>query len=431
MLVTELFSRLKATSSKKDKEAILNEYSSNQVVQEIAKFTYDKIKYVYGVRKFTAHGTKIGHATIEENWPTIKSVLKSLNNRQVTGGDAVELLESTARELKEKDREVFEAIIDRDWGCGMSTSTVNKVWKDLVSTFDVVLAKTFEGTDKQIKDLANSDYFISRKLDGCRCVAINKDDKWSFWSRQGKEFTTLNKVANQLIEAGFPEGTVLDGEICLVNENGDEDFQGVMKVIRKKGHTIDQPMYKIFDILTADEFYDKSSERIFSQRQKALDNYIVGKVGTISRVEQVPYTEEAFAGLNTNAETLGWEGLMLRKDTKYSGKRTNDLLKVKKFYDDEYVVESLELGNVSYQEKGVGMTSYDVVTAMNISHRGHRVSVGSGLSKEQRIHYFSNPTELVGKTITVQYFETTTNKNGTESLRFPTLKVIHGDERDT
>ena len=37
---------------------------------------------------------------------------------------------------------------------------------------------------------------------------------------------------------------------------------------------------------------------------------------------------------------------------------------------------------------------------------------------------------IVGKTITVQYFEETKNQEGGISLRFPTVKIVHGEKRD-
>ena len=37
---------------------------------------------------------------------------------------------------------------------------------------------------------------------------------------------------------------------------------------------------------------------------------------------------------------------------------------------------------------------------------------------------------IVGKTITVQYFEETTNDKGGISLRFPTVKHIYDDGRN-
>ena len=63
-----------------------------------------------------------------------------------------------------------------------------------------------------------------------------------------------------------------------------------------------------------------------------------------------------------------------------------------------------------------------------IEHKGHKVAVGSGFSQEQRLKYTQEP--IVGKTITVQYFEETKNDKGGISLRFPTVKHIYENERD-
>ncbi|MFY7883302.1 MAG: hypothetical protein ACOVOV_00510, partial [Dolichospermum sp.] len=59
-----------------------------------------------------------------------------------------------------------------------------------------------------------------------------------------------------------------------------------------------------------------------------------------------------------------------------------------------------------------------------------RVQVGSGFSHEQKRFYFENPNEILGKQITVQYFEETKNQNGGISLRFPTVKAIYENGRD-
>ena len=65
-----------------------------------------------------------------------------------------------------------------------------------------------------------------------------------------------------------------------------------------------------------------------------------------------------------------------------------------------------------------------------IEHKGNRVQVGSGFNHEQRRHYFQNPNQILGKQIKVQYFEETTNMNGTHSLRFPVIKAVYETPRD-
>ena len=105
------------------------------------------------------------------------------------------------------------------------------------------------------------------------------------------------------------------------------------------------------------------------------------------------------------------------------------LIKVKKFQDAEYVVEDVINGTAVYNEGG--MKEYDIVSALVIKHKDNIVKVGSGLSKEQRLRWFSNPEEIIGKTITVQYFEETQDSKTKEySLRFPVLKHVYENGRN-
>jgi len=65
-----------------------------------------------------------------------------------------------------------------------------------------------------------------------------------------------------------------------------------------------------------------------------------------------------------------------------------------------------------------------------IKHKGFEVGVGSGFSMEQRMEFHQDPSKIVGKTITVQYFEETHNQEGGISLRFPVLKHIYENGRN-
>ena len=106
-----------------------------------------------------------------------------------------------------------------------------------------------------------------------------------------------------------------------------------------------------------------------------------------------------------------------------------NLLKCKKFFDAEYIVES-----VDFDKHRVIRDGKEVVMPMlaqaYITHKGYEVAVGSGWSQEQRIRYEANPEQLIGKTITVQYFEETKNQEGGLSLRFPTVKHVYETGRN-
>ena len=69
----------------------------------------------------------------------------------------------------------------------------------------------------------------------------------------GKEFTTLNKIKYAIESTGIIN-TVFDGEICLLDKDGNEDFQGVMKELRRKDHQIKNPTFMIFDMIHRDSF---------------------------------------------------------------------------------------------------------------------------------------------------------------------------------
>ena len=120
---------------------------------------------------------------------------------------------------------------------------------------------------------------------------------------------------------------------------------------------------------------------------------------------------------------------MLRKNCGYKGKRSKDLLKVKKFYDEEYVVKGVEFGSMRYIKEGVEVEE-EMVSNITIEHKGNEVGVGSGFTIEERKLFFDHPEDIVGKTVTIQYFEESKNKNGEYSLRFPVIKHIYENGRN-
>ena len=256
-----------------------------------------------------------------------------------------------------------------------------------------------------------------------------------FKSRQGKTFTTLDNLKPYVIDlfAFHADGNyVVDGECCMIMEDGSESFKGIMKEITRKNHTIENPCYKVFDLLTLEEFNMEVESRLFSERLKELvDDWYSSGVDAkfIDVIEQERIeTQEDFDKWSQRVKENGWEGFMLRKDVPYKSGRSKDLLKVKKFLDDEYVVKDVVMGKATYNEGG--HKEFDIASALVIEHKGNRVEVGSGLSKEQRIRWNSHRDEIIGKTITVQYFEETTNKQGGISLRFPVLKYVYEHGRE-
>jgi DNA ligase-1 len=226
---------------------------------------------------------------------------------------------------------------------------------------------------------------------------------------------------------------VFDGEICLLDEEGNEDFQGVMKELRRKDHQIENPTFMIFDMIHRIDFNRGKSEdgSILSERLHTLRTWLGPRYETketLRYLGQYAITDERhFDKWGQMAKDNNWEGFMLRKDTEYEGKRSKNLLKVKSFYDAEYEVLGWDIDTheVVRDGKSVSMT---MLSQVWINHKGYIVKVGSGFSQDQRLQYMDG--SIVGKIITVQYFEETKNQDGGISLRFPTVKIIHGEKRE-
>jgi len=291
------------------------------------------------------------------------------------------------------------------------------------------LNKSYDKYDLQVED--NENFFANNILvHNCRCICIiDENGEPKYFSRAGNEFLTLKNLDAEIISLGL-KNMVIDGEICMLDQNGNENFQGIIKEIKRKDHTIENPFFYMFDLLTMEEFINKEGTTPFGIRNVQLDNLFYEK--EFKNIDYLPQTilldEQMLMIHVTTAKENGWEGLMLRKDAPYQGKRSNDVLKVKQFYDAEYIVVDVEnaVNRVIVDGKEVEELMMRNVV---IEHKGNRVQVGSGFSHEQKRFYFENPNEIIGKQITVQYFEESHTDKGI-SLRFPTVKAIYENRRD-
>eukprot|EP01134_Creolimax_fragrantissima_P002210 CFRG2210T1 len=214
----------------------------------------------------------------------------------------------------------------------------------------------------------------------------------------------------------------------------------------------------------------------------------VYKGGSVHIVEQIDVHDmQTINRMVDTAAKYRWEGVMLRRASSvYNGKRTKDLLKLKPWFDAEFVVTSVKVGkmrrSISRQREietermklrnsvssgrscaisstnvetfsslssGNGTDTGDslrvdrststcgdkdevVVTRLNVLHKGAEVGVGSGMNMEQRVRWARDPSEIVGREITVKYSsESVNSKTKKLSLRHPTLVHVHGPEGRT
>jgi len=417
----DFINAMRATSSSTEKVEIIK--NSSKYIHDILEATYNPYKQYY----VTSKTCKKNRGLFKYNThKEVFSLLEGLTTREWTGHNAI--AQVNGFELNTAYGHNVYKIIDKDLGIRAGAKVINKAIPGLIPEFNVALAQEYKGKC----DWAD-EWYVSRKLDGVRCIArVDSEGNCSLFSRTGKEFTTLNAVKEAIEDTGIIS-TTFDGEICLVDEDGNEDFQGIMKQLRRKDHQIKNPSFIMFDMMSNTDFDNGKGKEPLKTRLHKLLTY-VNHLYRVDRKYILRYNPQFiitcdghFEYWNDKSIEEGWEGVMLRKNVGYEGKRTKNLVKVKKFHDAEYEVLGWDVDTHEVVRDGKS-ESMTMLAQVWIEHKGHIVKVGSGFTQEQRLEYMDG--SILGKLITVQYFEETKNDKGGISLRFPTVKHIYDGKRD-
>ena len=426
-----MIEELNSTNSSNTKKEILARYPE---LQKVIEYTYNPFK-MYGVTSeaikkssFYLSSTR-GYVGYMEEY--LYELLDLLSSRKLTGHEAYQVVLNYTSNFPEYEEEIFR-VLDKDLKCRLGVSEINKVFPSLIPVFDVALADSSKDYSK-----VDENYYISHKLDGLKCIAIYKDSDVRFYSRTGKEFFTLDVIKRNILDT--IKGThletynwILDGELCIIDENGQENFQAILSEYSKKNHTIENPMYILYDMVPYEEFVKGAGTELYEERyQNMLKNFNdTTNNPNIKVLEQYRYTKEKFEEMMEISRKEDWEGLILRLNTFYKKGRSKNMLKVKEFEEDEYVVTGVVNEVQRFINKTTGLEeSLELLSSVTIDHKGYEVNIGSGFSEAQRRYYYSNPSEIIGKVITVKHFGESKDRYGKLSLKWGTLKCIHGDVR--
>lgn len=432
------------SNKSKYKMTILSKYKD---LKDLIRYVYDP-SITYGItsgsyKKYvcrsqkkapTKHTIELSNEHHITKHTRIYELLDLLCGRALTGHEALESLCQFIN-IHPKYESVILSIIDKNLKIRMNTKQINKVFRGLIKEFGVVLS------EKYSKDFIDKkhNYYVSRKLDGIRCICQFGSSGIKFYSRTGHEFVDKNKrstllsLNKHMFEAfsntnsahlyekpkhqidDMSDPIYFDGELCVLDPDGKENFTSIVSSIRKG--TID-PRYYIFDVLTKREFEDRTSKSIYSERyEKLVRMYKPNK--NVKILDQYPFSD--LPKMMIKMSKYGWEGLMIRKDTTYKGRRTKDLLKLKKFNDAEFKVLGIKKGPFRIIGSDGLETTINTMTSVIIDYGNTKV--GSGFSIKERNHFCKHPEKIIGKLITVQYFEKTAH-----SLRFPVFKGIRDYE---
>lgn len=431
---------LKSTNSRNKKMEILAKYPENKPLLQIVMDPFQKFNVTIKsiLKYFDVFETENETPSIGTKCEDLIKLLTQLATRELSGNKALHACCQFIYYSKIEDKGYLLHIFNKKLEIRLGDKEINKVFPNLIPTYEVCLAQTCD--DKLLAKirLEPEMWVIMRKLDGLRNVAEYEKLENICKSRNGHEFTSLAKI-NQAIEnmmlVNEKEDIAIagDGEICVIDEDGNEDFTAAVSQVKKKDKTMKNPKYVMFDLLPLKDFRDLHCDLTYLERLQWLKSLLEEQNSPyLSIIEWWPFTDENYKKAKEVCAKEGWEGLMLRKNVAYEGKRTKNLLKVKEFFEAEFQVMGHKNGPFRVINKATGLEeTIQTLASVTIMYKGkYPVDVGSGFSLDQRKAFYNDLNLIIGKTITVQYFEESKNSSGGLSLRFPTIKKIWENGRD-
>ena len=89
------------------------------------------------------------------------------------------------RSLPSKDREIYEQIFTKELKLGITAKTINKVWKDFIPEFNVMLAEKYWNRMNELEK-EKPDIIITQKLDRHKscCKSKRRECRNIFKTRQ-------------------------------------------------------------------------------------------------------------------------------------------------------------------------------------------------------------------------------------------------------
>ena len=394
--------QLRQAKGTNTKLAILKKNSGNEDWLNVLKAMYDSsINYYVSAPKDNSFVDSV-------NVPAMLIGLRMLSERRVTGNKA----RDHALHLSRTYGEILRLILGGSLKAGVSVTTINKAYPNLIPTFDVMLAE---------KDLpVTYPCWGSIKYDGVRVVVRVKDSVATARTRAGKELPVVSLLAEMSLQTeGWYDGELVDGD---GKQAGRSNITGsVNKILKGTATDIEDYTFCIFDKVSLEEWEMKKSFTDFYDRLENLftDFHPHNHIYPVST--RVLNSPEEVSEYYKELRALGYEGAILRyPEDKYEWKRSPALIKLKAKIPCILKCVDVTEGKGKYE----GMIGA-LVCEGNIDGKEVRVKLGTGLSDFDRELM---PEDYIGKDIDAEYNDIVIAE-GAEyySLFLPVFKRIKGD----
>lgn len=434
MEIVSIIDRVRETSSTLAKQAILKGNKDNEGLKELLELTYNPHKKFKMTNKtlLNEKHNQIGDSSCYMSLTTLANDLAENNTNDYYKQECCAFF----RETDESIRDLYKGVLLKDLKIGLNTTTINKIWDGLIPTGETgieikpMLANKFD-FGKPVR----TDFVVTEKLDGIRCLAICKEESIELYTRQGKLIEgcveieeSLRKIRN-FIESDF----VLDGELLAEGCDYATVYKETTKRVKNKDVVKTGIKFTVFDMLDIKEFENMKCETPYYRRLETLmylQSDVISKVSPINMKQVVEIIKPLYMGSSKDRlielldeyRNRGAEGLMINYvDGVYEFKRSKNIQKVK-------VMQTVDLKIIGFEE-GQGRNE-GRLGALLVDFKGSTVGVGTGFSDFDREYIWNNQDQYLGKIAEIQYFEISKDKTGVESLRFPVWKHLRTDKTE-
>lgn len=428
-MINKIFETLASDNGRNFKIDYLKQHKDNVQLKKAIFLALDPYTQFF-IRKIPAY---VSGETIHSLDYAMGEVCR-LASREYTGNKAIEHLTYVLSTVSPDDAKVIERIIEKDLKCGVSESTANKVWPNLIPEYPCMLASAYE---QKLVDKVKWPAIVQVKMDGMRFNAIVKNGKCEFRSRNGKLIDIPSvEFTRPFIHMSDYWGIdmMFDGEL-LCKDKAEEILD------RKTGNGILNKAVKgtmseaeasmvcatLWDAVPLESFTAGKHEEDYSIRLAKLFNAIDDCKGTtfyghlidkvwsrqVDDINEARVLFEKFLG-------EGQEGIILKtRDGIWEDKRAKHQIKFKGEFECDLICTAWE--------EGTGKNAGRLGALQLESACGQlKVGVGSGLTDEDRNNI---KPDVVGKIITVKYNAIVDDKTkDTKSLFLPIFLEVREDK---
>lgn len=416
--VIKLFKQIQEASSTNDKKAIITANKDNELFKKCLVFLLD------GNINTGLSAKKIKKKVIKSEYilPTFEDVMKYLAQNNTGTDNDISIIQAFL-DGHEEDREFYEQMITKKIKLGADKKVVNSVIHGLIPTWDIQQAYPLSEKNEP-KD---GEWFaLTQKINGTNCSFY----KGRLISRQGKEFTGLQHIIDDIQKLPKHENFFFNGELVRKNTDNisdEENFQIGTGIINSDNEDKSSIKFMIYEVLPVEEFKKGESKLTYKDRRYDVLNPLSITISrnNLENIEVVPILYEGadkskIDELLAEMDVKKLEGLMLNKDTKWKNKRNNGILKVKSWKS----ADLLCTGVIEGEGKNKG-----TLGSIECDYKGFKLGV-PGFTDEMRDYYWNNPNEIIGKIVQIKFKDETKNKQGGLSVNFPSFQCIRHDKAE-